>query len=105
MLPRAVDDAEGDTLALESERDRVALAELDAVPPLLAERDCVGEPEPERVAAPREALADCDADGREGEGSAEVDIVVSPAKETTRTTWFWLSATKRRVPASSTTRC
>ena len=41
----------------------VALAELDAVPPLLAERDCVGEPEPERVAAPREALADCDTDG------------------------------------------
>ena len=51
---------DGDT---ESERDRVALAELDAVLPLLAERDCVGEPEPERVAAPREALADCDTDG------------------------------------------
>ena len=83
------------------------------MPPLLAERDCVGEPEPERVAAPREALADCDANGdadtdadgdREGEGSAEVDIVVSPARETTRTTWFWKSATKRRVPVSSTTR-
>ena len=49
--------AEGDT---ERERDRVALAELDAVPPLLAERDCDGERELNRVDALADACGECD---------------------------------------------
>ena len=88
MLPRAVDDAEGVTLALESERDRVALAELDAAPPLLAERDCEADRDALVDARDPDCVRDADLVGDfvcvgvtdDGDGNADGEAKRNPIK-------------------------